>query len=73
MRTIQTTVSLILCWITLIGNIGTWITGVALVATQASQMTTGVFLCAIAVSSFYCSLTLRKILSSTEFRSKQLS
>jgi formate hydrogenlyase subunit 3/multisubunit Na+/H+ antiporter MnhD subunit len=54
--------SLVLCWISLVGNLGTWLTGVGLAAMQRDARMTAAFLCITAMSSFYCAFSLRKII-----------
>ena len=57
-------VSLVLSWITLIGSVGTFVTGAALMATDPHSFITGLWLWITGISSFYCSYTLRKIIVS---------
>lgn len=65
--------SLVLCWVALVGNVGVLITGVSLIATQANQLVTGIFLCVTAAASFYCALLLRKTARSEQANSSRIS
>jgi hypothetical protein len=50
--------SLTICWISLFGNIGTWLTGVAVAVMSPYEKSTGITLCVTAAASFYCTIVL---------------
>lgn len=55
-------VIVLLCCISLIGNVGVWITGVAIAASRSGGGFTGVILCLSAFSSFTCAIYLLRLL-----------
>jgi hypothetical protein len=54
--------SLVLCWITLVGSVGAFIGGADLAANDSEMFVAGLWIWITALTSFYCALTLRGII-----------
>ncbi len=63
MKRLRRDVLLVFCWIAIFGNVGVWVAGVALAATQPDAIITGVLFCITAASSFISAVALRRTLT----------
>jgi hypothetical protein len=57
-RRVSRVLSLTICWVSFLGNIGTWLAGVAVVIMSPYEKSAGISLCVTAAASLYCAVVL---------------